>query len=107
MPRKAWPPASAISARRASMTSRPSSFRPRAPSSPRGGSSSPFVVDGRLVATPTLRLTLTVDHRVLDGAPAAQFLGRIVRYLEQPTMMLYPSRALEHRGGAVHSPGSL
>jgi pyruvate dehydrogenase E2 component (dihydrolipoamide acetyltransferase) len=38
----------------------------------------------------TLRLALTVDHRVLDGAPAAQFLGRIVRYLEQPAMMLYP-----------------
>jgi pyruvate dehydrogenase E2 component (dihydrolipoamide acetyltransferase) len=50
----------------------------------------PFVVDGQLCARPTLRLALTVDHRVLDGAPAAQFLGRIVRYLEQPAMMLYP-----------------
>jgi pyruvate dehydrogenase E2 component (dihydrolipoamide acetyltransferase) len=48
----------------------------------------PFVVDGRLVATPTLRLTLTVDHRVLDGAPAAQFLGRIVHYLERPSMAI-------------------
>jgi pyruvate dehydrogenase E2 component (dihydrolipoamide acetyltransferase) len=43
----------------------------------------PLVVDGQLCARPTLRLTLTVDHRVLDGAPAAQLLGRIVRYLEQ------------------------
>ncbi len=48
----------------------------------------PFVVDGQLAARPTLRLTLTVDHRVLDGAPAAQFLGRIVRYLENPARML-------------------
>jgi pyruvate dehydrogenase E2 component (dihydrolipoamide acetyltransferase) len=50
----------------------------------------PFVVDGQLCSRPTLRLTLTVDHRVLDGVPAAQFLGRIVRYLEQPAMMLFP-----------------
>jgi pyruvate dehydrogenase E2 component (dihydrolipoamide acetyltransferase) len=49
----------------------------------------PFVVDGKLKATPTLRLTLSVDHRVLDGAPAAQFLGRIVHYLEQPAMMVH------------------
>jgi pyruvate dehydrogenase E2 component (dihydrolipoamide acetyltransferase) len=50
----------------------------------------PFVVDGKLCSRPTLRLTLSVDHRVLDGAPAAQFLGRLVRYLEQPAMMLHP-----------------
>jgi pyruvate dehydrogenase E2 component (dihydrolipoamide acetyltransferase) len=49
----------------------------------------PFVVDGKLKATPTLRLTLSVDHRVLDGAPAAQFLGRIIHYLEQPAMMVH------------------
>ena len=48
----------------------------------------PFVVDGQLRVRPTLRLTLTVDHRVLDGGPAAQWLGRIVRYLEQPALML-------------------
>lgn len=48
----------------------------------------PFVVDGQLAARSALRLTLAVDHRALDGVPAAQFLGQIVRYLEQPALML-------------------
>ncbi len=53
----------------------------------------PFVVDGELSARPTLRLTLTVDHRALDGVPAAQYLGQIVRYLEQPSLMLATASA--------------
>ncbi len=48
----------------------------------------PWAAGGHLVVAPTLRLTLTVDHRVLDGAPAAQFLGRIVHYLEEPDRLL-------------------
>jgi pyruvate dehydrogenase E2 component (dihydrolipoamide acetyltransferase) len=44
----------------------------------------PFVVDGELSARTTLRLCLSVDHRVLDGAPAAEFLGQIIDLLEQP-----------------------
>jgi pyruvate dehydrogenase E2 component (dihydrolipoamide acetyltransferase) len=47
----------------------------------------PLVVDGQLCARPTLRLTLTVDHRVLDGAMGAQLLGRIVRRLEEPASL--------------------
>jgi len=42
----------------------------------------PFVVAGQLAVRPTLRLCLSVDHRVLDGGPAAEFLGRIVETLE-------------------------
>ena len=49
----------------------------------------PFVVDGQLVVRPTLRLTLTADHRVMDGALAAELLGRIVSLIEQPTLLLY------------------
>jgi pyruvate dehydrogenase E2 component (dihydrolipoamide acetyltransferase) len=48
--------------------------------------SRPFIVDGQLCARPTLRLTLAVDHRVLDGEPAARFLGRIVHHLERPAL---------------------
>jgi pyruvate dehydrogenase E2 component (dihydrolipoamide acetyltransferase) len=44
----------------------------------------PFVVDGRLAVRTTLRLCLSVDHRVLDGAAGAEFLGRIVEALEHP-----------------------
>ncbi|AQU73488.1 dihydrolipoamide acetyltransferase family protein [Priestia megaterium] len=34
-----------------------------------------------------LPLSLTFDHRVLDGAPAANFLGTIKQYLEQPILL--------------------
>ena len=44
----------------------------------------PYVLDGRLAVRSTLRLCLSVDHRVLDGAPAAEFLGLIVDLLETP-----------------------
>ncbi|MEH7108714.1 dihydrolipoamide acetyltransferase family protein, partial [Bacillus sp. JJ1764] len=35
-----------------------------------------------------LPLSLTFDHRVLDGAPAAEFLQTIKQYLEEPITML-------------------
>jgi pyruvate dehydrogenase E2 component (dihydrolipoamide acetyltransferase) len=37
-------------------------------------------VEGRLVVT----LSLTADHRVVDGAQGARLLGEIARYLEEP-----------------------
>jgi pyruvate dehydrogenase E2 component (dihydrolipoamide acetyltransferase) len=49
----------------------------------------PYVVDGQLVVRPTVRLTLAADHRVMDGALAADLLGRIVTLIEQPTLLLY------------------
>tara|TARA_B100000029_G_scaffold515988_1_gene625969 strand:+ start:5276 stop:6634 length:1359 start_codon:yes stop_codon:yes gene_type:complete len=36
----------------------------------------------------TMTLSLTWDHRALDGAPAAQFLGTIKNYLEAPYRLL-------------------
>jgi pyruvate dehydrogenase E2 component (dihydrolipoamide acetyltransferase) len=44
----------------------------------------PYVVEGRLEIRTTIWLCLSVDHRVLDGGPAAEFLGRIVELLETP-----------------------
>lgn len=38
----------------------------------------PAVVDGELAARQMVRLSLTFDHRLVDGAPAARFLQRIV-----------------------------
>lgn len=35
-----------------------------------------------------MRLSLTWDHRVLDGAPAAEFLGTVRAYLEAPFRLL-------------------
>jgi pyruvate dehydrogenase E2 component (dihydrolipoamide acetyltransferase) len=46
------------------------------------------VVDGATVRVgKQMSLTLSVDHRVVDGVDAAQFLGRIKALLEQPALM--------------------
>jgi pyruvate dehydrogenase E2 component (dihydrolipoamide acetyltransferase) len=42
----------------------------------------------RPVKTQVMRLSLTWDHRVLDGAPAAEFLGTIKALLEAPYRLL-------------------
>jgi pyruvate dehydrogenase E2 component (dihydrolipoamide acetyltransferase) len=44
--------------------------------------------DDRVDVRPISTLTLTADHRVLDGAAAAQFLGTIQRVLEHPGLLL-------------------
>jgi len=35
-----------------------------------------------------ISLTLSVDHRVIDGALGAKLLQNIVNYLEDPVLML-------------------
>ena len=40
------------------------------------------------IKTATMRLSLTWDHRVLDGAPAAEFLATVRDYLESPYRLL-------------------
>jgi pyruvate dehydrogenase E2 component (dihydrolipoamide acetyltransferase) len=37
----------------------------------------PVVVDGAIEVRPMIHLCLTYDHRAIDGAPAAQFLGQM------------------------------
>jgi pyruvate dehydrogenase E2 component (dihydrolipoamide acetyltransferase) len=44
----------------------------------------PTVIEGRIEARSVMTLSLTFDHRVLDGAVAAQFLGRLAQILEKP-----------------------
>jgi pyruvate dehydrogenase E2 component (dihydrolipoamide acetyltransferase) len=46
--------------------------------------SRPAVVDGRVVPRTQVVLSLTFDHRVLDGAPAASFLTAVAERLEAP-----------------------
>lgn len=48
----------------------------------------PVVVDDTLALRPTVWLTLSVDHRVADGATAARFLQTLTGYLEDPYRML-------------------
>lgn len=48
----------------------------------------PVVADDEIVIRPMMQLSLTYDHRILDGAPAALFLRRIKELLEAPCLML-------------------
>ncbi len=48
----------------------------------------PFVVNDTLELRQTMRVSLALDHRVHDGAPGAEFLGAIIRVLEQPAALL-------------------
>ena len=49
-----------------------------------------IVVDdqGEPAVAPVMRLTLSADHRVLDGADAAEFLDTVKSYLEAPIMLV-------------------
>jgi pyruvate dehydrogenase E2 component (dihydrolipoamide acetyltransferase) len=49
----------------------------------------PWVVDNALTVTSTLILNLSVDHRVVDGAVAAQFLGEVAEAIENPYQLLW------------------
>ena len=86
---KAAPSRSRTSACSASSSSSPCSTRRRrrsSPSAPRStGRSS---VDGEIVVRPMMTITLTVDHRAVDGGPAADFLRTVKTFLEDPALAL-------------------
>jgi pyruvate dehydrogenase E2 component (dihydrolipoamide acetyltransferase) len=42
----------------------------------------------QVVRRSVLNLSLSFDHRVVDGAPAADFLRRVKHYLEHPDLLL-------------------
>ena len=48
----------------------------------------PAVVDGQIVPRDLMYVSLSFDHRVVDGAPAAQFLRRVKECLEAPYVLL-------------------
>lgn len=45
---------------------------------------SAVVIDGRIESRPVMNLSLSVDHRILDGIMAARFLGRVKELIESP-----------------------
>jgi len=47
----------------------------------------PVAEEGNVVVRPVVWLSLTFDHRVIDGAPAARFLQRVVQLVERPHLM--------------------
>jgi len=48
----------------------------------------PVARDGEVVVRPMMTMTLTVDHRAVDGAEAADFLRTVKTYLEDPALAL-------------------
>lgn len=48
----------------------------------------PAVVGGQITIRQMMWLSLTFDHRIVDGAPAARFLQGICRYIEAPYLLL-------------------
>ncbi len=48
----------------------------------------PVVVDGQVVVRDRMKVTLSSDHRAIDGAIAARFLQEVKRLLEEPFGLL-------------------
>jgi pyruvate dehydrogenase E2 component (dihydrolipoamide acetyltransferase) len=49
----------------------------------------PVVIDGELVIRKRLRVTMSCDHRVVDGATGSKFLQTLGRMLENPLLLVY------------------
>ncbi len=46
----------------------------------------PVVEENNLVLKPMTMLSLTYDHRVIDGSVAAQFLQRVKQFIQSPSL---------------------
>lgn len=46
------------------------------------------LVNGEVIAKPVMKLSLTADHRAVDGAVAAAFLKRLKELMENPSLLL-------------------
>ncbi|MET0453781.1 MAG: 2-oxo acid dehydrogenase subunit E2, partial [Mycobacterium sp.] len=53
-----------------------------------GATLRPVVVDGELSAATVMTVTLSADHRVIDGAVAAQWMAAFTRRIENPLSIL-------------------
>ena len=53
-----------------------------------GVEETPVVVGGQVTVQPRMRITMSCDHRVIDGAMGAQFLQTLRSMLEEPTAIL-------------------
>jgi len=48
----------------------------------------PIVVDGQLEVRQRMRVTMSCDHRVIDGATGAKFLQTVRQYIENPLSLI-------------------
>ena len=49
----------------------------------------PVVKDDQIVIADIMFLSLSVDHRVVDGADAARFMNRLIYFLSEPTRLVF------------------
>jgi pyruvate dehydrogenase E2 component (dihydrolipoamide acetyltransferase) len=48
----------------------------------------PVVRDGQVTVRPTMSMTITCDHRAIDGADGAEFLRTVKELVEEPALAL-------------------
>ncbi|MDO8502807.1 MAG: dihydrolipoamide acetyltransferase family protein [Gemmatimonadaceae bacterium] len=53
-----------------------------------GVEAKPVVVDGQVVVRQRMRVTMSCDHRVIDGATGARFLQSVKRLFENPLLLV-------------------
>lgn len=53
-----------------------------------GVEDTPVVVNGEVVVRPRMRVTMSCDHRVIDGAQGSRYLQTLKRMLEEPAAIL-------------------
>jgi pyruvate dehydrogenase E2 component (dihydrolipoamide acetyltransferase) len=57
------------------------------------------LVDGQVAARSKMALNVTIDHRIVDGAPGAAFLQTLVQFLEHPALIFAGGTALSEAEG--------
>ncbi|MFL5485899.1 MAG: dihydrolipoamide acetyltransferase family protein [Gemmatimonadaceae bacterium] len=53
-----------------------------------GAEEKPVVIDGQLEVRQRMRVTMSCDHRVIDGATGAKFLQTVRRHIENPLSLI-------------------
>jgi pyruvate dehydrogenase E2 component (dihydrolipoamide acetyltransferase) len=48
----------------------------------------PRASDGDVVVAPTMTMTITCDHRAIDGSEGAEFLRDVKAFVESPSLAL-------------------
>ena len=48
----------------------------------------PVIKEGKVVPGTLLPLSLSVDHRIVDGGEVARFLNRVMEYLSDPVSII-------------------
>jgi pyruvate dehydrogenase E2 component (dihydrolipoamide acetyltransferase) len=61
------------------------------------------LIDGQVAVRSRMTLNLTIDHRVVDGAPGAAFLQTLVELLEHPALIFASAPAQSRSEGPALS----